>query len=69
MLEIPKKKNGKKYDMEELREIVEKLRGPGGCPWDREQTHYTLIKPMIEEAYEAVDAIEKNEEKHGKIEI
>jgi tetrapyrrole methylase family protein/MazG family protein len=61
MLEIPKKKNGKKYDMEELREIVEKLRGPGGCPWDREQTHYTLIKPMIEEAYEAVDAIEKND--------
>ncbi|MBO4364336.1 MAG: MazG family protein [Clostridia bacterium] len=61
MLEIPKKKNGVKYDMEELREIVEKLRGPGGCPWDREQTHYSLIKPMIEEAYEAVDAIEKND--------
>ena len=36
------------------------MRSPEGCPWDRVQTHETLIKPMIEEAYEAVDAIKKN---------
>ncbi len=41
-----------------LVEIMAALRGPGGCPWDREQTHESLKKYMIEEAYEAVDAID-----------
>lgn len=40
-------------------EIIKKLREPGGCPWDREQTHTTLRKHIIEEAYEAHDAIEE----------
>jgi MazG family protein len=40
-----------------LCEIVAKLRAPGGCPWDREQTHETLLPPLIEEAYEAAAAI------------
>ena len=39
--------------------ITARLRGPGGCPWDREQTHASLTPYMIEEAYEAVDAIER----------
>ncbi|MCR5693585.1 MAG: MazG family protein [Clostridia bacterium] len=60
MLEAPKKENGK-YSVEELLRIVELLRSPGGCPWDRAQTHFTMEKPMIEEAYEVVDAIEKND--------
>jgi ATP diphosphatase len=42
-----------------LRAIVHRLRAPGGCPWDREQTHQS-VKPMtIEEAYEVADAIER----------
>src|SRR5215471_17714860 len=44
---------------EELVRIVDRLRSPGGCPWDREQTHETLKPMMIEEAYEAVEAIEE----------
>ena len=48
----------KKKDFYEFCDIVEKLRAPGGCPWDREQTHETLKKHLIEEAYEVADAIE-----------
>ena len=35
----------------DLLEIVEKLRGPDGCPWDQEQTHETLLPYFLEEAY------------------
>jgi tetrapyrrole methylase family protein / MazG family protein len=41
-----------------LVELVRQLRGPGGCPWDAEQTHHSLTKHLIEETYEVVDAIE-----------
>jgi tetrapyrrole methylase family protein/MazG family protein len=40
-----------------LRQLVHRLRAPGGCPWDREQTHESLVKFIIEEAYEVADAI------------
>lgn len=40
-----------------LRYIVHRLRAPGGCPWDMEQTHESLIPHVLEEAYEVVDAI------------
>lgn len=43
---------------EQLRELVAKLRGPGGCPWDREQTHASLRGGLLEEAYEVVAAID-----------
>jgi len=43
--------------MTRLRYVVHRLRAPGGCPWDQEQTHETLIPHVIEEAYEVVDAI------------
>jgi len=43
---------------EELVRIIDRLRSPGGCPWDREQTHESLKPMMIEEAYEAVEAID-----------
>ncbi len=46
---------------DELVRIVRVLRGPDGCPWDREQTHETLAKHMIEEAYEAVHAIQMDD--------
>jgi tetrapyrrole methylase family protein / MazG family protein len=41
-----------------LGEVVERLRAPGGCPWDREQTHRTLRPYLLEETYEALEAIE-----------
>lgn len=49
--------------LDELIKTVAKLRGPGGCPWDREQSHKTLKRYLIEEAYEAIDAIEKGNDK------
>jgi MazG family protein len=45
-------------EFHELVKLVSRLRAPGGCPWDREQTHDTLKPMMIEEAYEAVEAID-----------
>ena len=42
-----------------LVDVIAVLRAPGGCPWDREQTHESLKRPMIEEAYEVIEAIEK----------
>ncbi|HOV42964.1 MAG TPA: MazG nucleotide pyrophosphohydrolase domain-containing protein [Syntrophothermus lipocalidus] len=46
-----------KYPLDELVEVMDRLLGPGGCPWDREQTHASLTRYLIEEAYEVVDAI------------
>lgn len=46
---------------DELVRIIGVLRSPEGCPWDREQTHETLAKHMVEEAYEAVHAIRDND--------
>lgn len=43
--------------MDRLLEIMRRLRGPGGCPWDQEQTHDSLRRHLLEEAAEAVDAI------------
>ena len=47
-----------KYTAEDLVSIVEILRAPGGCPWDREQTHASIRKNLLEETYEAVEAID-----------
>ena len=44
-----------------LVDTIEALRAPDGCPWDRSQTHTTIAHNMLEEAYEAVDAIEQND--------
>lgn len=41
-----------------LVEVMDKLRSPGGCAWDAEQTHESLIKYLLEESYEFIDAIE-----------
>ncbi len=43
---------------ERLVALIERLRAPGGCPWDAEQTHHTLARHLIEEAYEVIEAIE-----------
>ena len=44
-----------------LVEVMDRLRSPGGCPWDAEQTHQSLIKYLLEESYEFIDAIETND--------
>lgn len=46
------------YTMEDLLKIMELLRSPQGCPWDRKQTHQTIRNNLLEEAYEAVEAID-----------
>lgn len=46
-----------------LRVIMKRLLDPGGCPWDREQTHQSLRQYMIEEAYEACEAIDNGDDK------
>lgn len=51
------------YTIEDLLEIVRILRGENGCPWDKVQTHQTLKKDMIEEAYEAIDALDAGDDK------
>ncbi|MFD0893222.1 nucleoside triphosphate pyrophosphohydrolase [Luteolibacter ambystomatis] len=50
--------------LERLRAIMHRLRAPGGCPWDAEQTHESLVSNLIEEAYEAVDAIRSGDQTH-----
>lgn len=49
---------GHRPTFDDLVAIMARLRGPGGCPWDREQTHASLRPYLLEEAYEAVDAID-----------
>lgn len=56
-------------NLEELIDVVAKLRAPDGCPWDREQTHTSLRPNMLEEAYEAVDAIDENDMAHLREEL
>ena len=45
--------------IEELVEIVNQLRGPDGCPWDREQTSHSLIPYFVEEVYEVIESIDE----------
>ena len=47
--------------LDELIAVLERLRAPGGCAWDREQTHESLVQYLIEETYELVDAIESGD--------
>lgn len=49
-----------KYDINDLISLITLLRAPGGCPWDREQTHVSIKSNFIEETYEVVEAINKN---------
>lgn len=52
-----------KYTIDDLRNILIKLRSENGCPWDRVQTHESIKRSMIEEAYEAIDALDKKDDK------
>jgi XTP/dITP diphosphohydrolase len=44
-----------------LRQVMDKLRSPGGCPWDAEQDHLSLLKFLLEESYEFIEAVEDND--------
>lgn len=46
------------YNLEDFRQVIELLRHPGGCPWDQEQTHASIRRNLLEEAYEAAEAID-----------
>ncbi|MEG1442017.1 MAG: nucleoside triphosphate pyrophosphohydrolase [Oscillospiraceae bacterium] len=52
-----------KYKFNDLVDIVSKLRAPGGCPWDAVQTHESIKKNVVEEAYELVEAIDGGDSK------
>ena len=52
----------KQYTIEDLRDIIVTLRGENGCPWDKVQTHQSLKKDMIEECYEAIDALDSGDD-------
>ena len=52
----------RKYDFNDLIEIIAQLRGPGGCPWDIEQTHESLKKCLQEEAGEVMEAIDNKDD-------
>lgn len=60
---IPKKENRLK-EWQTLRQIIAELRGPDGCPWDKEQTHTTLKKYAVEEVYELLQAIDDEDDDH-----
>ncbi len=58
-----------KSNIEKLLETMRILRSENGCKWDREQTHKSVRENMLEEAYEAIDAINANDMKHLKEEL
>lgn len=52
------------YSYEDFLDIIAKLRAPGGCPWDMEQTHESLKKCLIEESGEVIEAIDNNDDEN-----
>ena len=61
ILYIAPKADNEKYDLYDLLKIFKRLRSPNGCPWDREQTHQTLKRYLIEECAEVLDAVDNND--------
>jgi tetrapyrrole methylase family protein/MazG family protein len=58
-----------RYTFEQLVSIMRKLRAPGGCPWDAEQTHESLTRYLLEETYEVIEAIDEKSPHHLKEEL
>ena len=58
-----------RYNMEDYRELIHFLRGPDGCPWDREQTHESIRRNLLEEAYETAYAIDTGDLENLKEEL
>jgi MazG family protein len=55
--------------IDDLRRTMARLRGPGGCPWDQEQTHATLVRCLIDEASELIDTIDRGDYPHMREEL
>ncbi len=51
-----------RFDLDDLMSVMRKLRSPEGCPWDREQSHESLKRYLIEEAYEVAEAVDEQDE-------
>ena len=58
-----------RYTLEDLLAIMERLRSPGGCPWDREQTHESIATDFLEETHEALEAIRQRDTEGLKEEL
>jgi MazG family protein len=69
MAESPESLNSQPSAFNKLCEIVAKLRAPGGCPWDREQTHESLLPQLIEEAYEVAGAVRAKDDANFREEL
>jgi XTP/dITP diphosphohydrolase/tetrapyrrole methylase family protein/MazG family protein len=55
--------------LHELRETIARLRGPGGCPWDQEQTHQSLVRCLIDEVSELIETIDREDIAHMREEL
>lgn len=66
MIDLVSKSN---YDVNDLKQIVSILRAPGGCQWDGEQTHSSIRRNFLEEAYEVAEAIDEGSLEHLKEEL
>jgi MazG family protein len=55
--------------IEDLRQTIARLRGPGGCPWDQEQTHASLVRCLIDEVSELIDTIDRHDLPHMREEL
>ena len=69
MAESSESLNAQPSPFNKLCEIVATLRAPGGCPWDREQTHESLLPALIEEAYEVAGAVRANDSANFREEL
>lgn len=57
------------YDINDFRKIIKVLRSPGGCPWDIKQTHESIRRNLLEEAYEVCEAIDEKDPEHLREEL
>lgn len=62
MVQVNVGQEDEKYTTDQLLDIMRALRAPDGCPWDIEQTHKSIRKDLLEEAYEVADAIDKSDD-------
>ncbi len=58
------RRDRKRYDMQDLVDIMKTLRAPDGCPWDVEQTHESLLTNLLEESYEYIQAVREDDVEH-----
>lgn len=58
-----------KYDLNDFIALIDVLRAPGGCPWDMKQTHESIKRNVVEEAWEVCDAIDENDMDHLREEL